>query len=134
MSEEIMLKSYDSHEIKLYLHEEGIGYYKIVIPEFSGDPLFVHVLDKNHNILSEQIVQTRMSVGYFDFDHSGTYSAKITNPSKNQVNLQIELGNAQAETMIPPGIMILIGAIIIIVSSYIKLKNYNIEQPDENIL
>jgi hypothetical protein len=35
--------------------------------------------------------------------------------------------------MIPAGVLILVGAITIIVISYLKIKNYKIEQPDENI-
>ena len=35
--------------------------------------------------------------------------------------------------MIPAGILILVGAVTMIVMSYLKIKNYNIEQPDENI-
>jgi hypothetical protein len=32
-----------------------------------------------------------------------------------------------------PGIMILMGSLIMMLISYLKIKNYNIEQPDENI-
>jgi hypothetical protein len=91
-------------------------------------------LDNNLNVISEESIQTKMSVGYFDFEKSGTYTVKITNPSENQVDLQFELGDASSETMIPPGVMVLVGAVMIIFSSYMKLKNYNIEQPDKNIL
>jgi len=35
--------------------------------------------------------------------------------------------------MIPAGILILVGAVVIMAMSYMKIKNYNIEQPDENI-
>src|SRR3989338_6297033 len=103
------------------------------MPEFSGEQIFVQILDKNQNIISEESVQTKMSVGYFDFEKSGIYTIKITNPSENQINLQVEFGDANSENMISPGVMILVGAIMIIASSYMKLKNYNIEQPDENI-
>jgi predicted histidine transporter YuiF (NhaC family) len=95
--------------------------------------IIFQILDKNQNIISEESVQTKMSVGYFNFEKSGTYTVKITNPSENQINLQVELGDANSENMILPGVMILVGAIIIIVLSYRKLKNYSIEQPDENI-
>src|SRR3989338_1369159 len=103
------------------------------MPEFVGNQIFVQILDRNQNIISEEIIQTKMSVGYFDFEKSGSYTAKITNPSENQINLQIEFGDANSENMISPGVMILVGAVMIIVSSYMKLKNYSIEQPDENI-
>ena len=113
---------------------KGIGYYKVFMPEFAGNQVFVQILDKNQNIISEDIIQTKMSVGYFDFEKSGIYTIKITNPTENQINLKIELGDASSDAMIPPGVMILVGAVMIIVSSYMKLKNYRIEQPDKNIL
>ena len=133
ISEEIVLKSNNSHDIELNFDGKGIGYYKIFMPEFAGNQVFIHILDKNQNIISEEIVQTKMSVGYFDFEKSGIYTAKITNPSENQINLQVEFGDANSENMIPPGVMILVGGVMIIVSSYMRLKNYKIEQPDENI-
>ncbi len=134
IAEEIVLKSSDSHDVKLSFVGKGVGYYKIFIPQFARDQIFVQILDKNLNVMSEKSVQTKMSVGYFDFEKSGTYSIKITNPTENQINLQVEFGDANSENMIPPGMMILVGAVMIIISSYMKLKNYSIEQPDENIL
>jgi hypothetical protein len=134
ISEEIVLKSANSYDIDMNFNGKGIGYYKVFMPEFAKDQVFVQILDNNLNIISEENVQTKMSVGYFDFEKSGTYTVKITNPSENQINLQVELGDAESETMIPPGIVILAGAVMIIVSAYIKLKNYRIEQPEENIL
>lgn len=134
ISEEILLKSASSYDIDMNFNGKGIGYYKVFMPEFAREQVFVQILDNNLNVISEENVQTKMSVGYFDFEKSGTYTIKITNPSENQINLQVELGNAESETMIPPGIVILAGAVMIIVSAYIKLKNYKIEQPEENIL
>lgn len=134
ISEEIVLKSTNSYDIQLNFEGNGIGYYKVFMPEFAGEQVFVQILDNNLNVISEEIIQTKMSVGYFDFEKGGTYTAKITNPTESQISLEIELGDASSDTMIPPGVMILIGAVMIIVSSYMKLKNYNIEQPDKNIL
>ncbi len=133
ISEEVVLKSTNSHDMELNFNGKGIGYYKVFMPEFAGDQVFVQILDRNQNIISEEIIQTKMSVGYFDFEKSGIHTIKITNPSENQINLQVELGDANSEDMIFPGVIILVGSVMIIVSSYIKLKNYNIEQPDENI-
>jgi len=134
ISEEIMLKSYNSHDIELNFDGKGIGYYKVFMPEFIRDQVFVQVLDKNLNVISEENIHTKMAVGYFDFEKSGTYTVKITNPSEKQINLQVEFGDANSENMIPSGVMILVGAVMIITSSYLKLKNYSIEQPDKNIL
>jgi len=134
ISEEIVLKSTNSYDLELNFNGKGIGYYKVFIPEFARNQVFVQILDNNQNVISEENVQTKMSVGYFDFEKSGTYTVKLTNPSENQINLQVEIGDAESETMIPPGVVILVGAVMIIVSAYMKLKNYRIEQPEENIL
>jgi len=74
-----------------------------------------------------------MSVGYFDFNEDGIHTVKVTNISKNQINLQIEFGNTNSLQMIPAGVLILVGSLIMIAMSYLKIKNYKIEQPDENI-
>jgi predicted histidine transporter YuiF (NhaC family) len=74
-----------------------------------------------------------MSVGYFDFYEDGTHTIKVTNISKNQINLQVEFGNTESQEMTLAGILILAGAVTMIVISYLKIKNYKIEQPDENI-
>tara|TARA_B100000470_G_scaffold103531_1_gene79865 strand:+ start:608 stop:1099 length:492 start_codon:yes stop_codon:yes gene_type:complete len=129
----ILLKQSSFFELKSKFVGTDIGYYKILIPEFVGDKIFVQILDPKNNIIQEEKIQTKMSVGYFDFSKNGIYTIKITNISKNQIDLQIEFGNTNSQEMIPAGILIVIGAVIIIVISYLKIKNYKIEQPDENI-
>jgi len=129
----ILLKQSSFFELKSKFVGTDIGYYKILIPEFVGDKIFVQILDPKNNIIQEEKIQTKMSVGYFDFSKNGIYTIKITNISKNQIDLQIEFGNTNSQEMIPAGILIVIGAVIIIVISYLKIRNYKIEQPDENI-
>ena len=85
------------------------------------------------NIIQEQKINTKFSVGYFDFDKDGIYTMKVSNISENSIILQTEFGNTHSDKMIAPGIMILLGSLIIMLSSYLKIKNYNIEHPDENI-
>ena len=129
-----LLKESNSIESKLELTgENGIGYYKIYMPEFSDENVFVQILDRNLNVIQEQKVNTKFSVAYFDFDKDGTYTIKVSNISENSVNLQIEFGDTHSQKMIAPGIMILVGSLIMMLISYLKIKNYNIEQPDENI-
>ena len=129
----ILLKQSSFFELKSKFVGTDIGYYKILIPEFVGDKIFVQILDPKNNIIQEEKIQTKMSVGYFDFSKNGIYTIKITNISKNQIDLQIEFGNTNSQEMIPAGILIVIGTVIIIVISYLKIRNYKIEQPDENI-
>ncbi len=129
----ILLKQSDSFELKLEFTGVDIGFYRVYMPEFSGEEVFVQILDAKDNVIREERIQTKMSVGYFDFNEDGTHTVKITNISKNQINLQVEFGNTNSQQMIPAGILILVGAITMIVMSFLKMKNYKIEQPDENI-
>ena len=133
ISEEFQLESLNSHKLQLDFEGEDIGYYKIFMPEFAGEEVFVQILDTKKSVISEQSVQTKMSVAYFDFYKSGDYTVNITNISKKVIILQVELGNTNAQDMIPSGIMIGISGILIMIASFIKLKNYRIEHPDENI-
>jgi len=133
ISENFSLKSSDSAEIELYFEGKDIGYYKIFMPEFTGKGVFVQILDMNHNVISDGIVETKMAVGYFDFEQEGAYVAKVTNLSDDQMNLEVEFGDTNGREMIMPGIVTLAGGLMIVISLYFKLRDYRIEQPDENI-
>ena len=129
----ILLKQSNSFELKSEFLGTDIGYYKVYMPEFPGEEIFVQILDTNNNIIQEQKIQTKMSVGYFDFNENGTYTLKVTNIAKNPIDLQIEFGNTNSQKMIPPGIMVFVGAVVMMIIAYMKIRNYNIEQPEENI-
>jgi hypothetical protein len=129
----ILLKQSNSFESKLEFTGADIGFYKVYMPEFTGEEVFVQILDTQANVIQEERIQTKMSVGYFDFNEDGTYTVKATNISKNSINIQIEFGNTNSQEMIPAGVMMLVGAVTIMIMSYLKLKNYKIAQPDENI-
>ena len=129
----IVLKQSNSFEVKSEFFGMDIGYYKLHMPEFAGEEIFVQILDTNENVITEQMVQTKLSVGYFDFNQNGEYTLKITNIAKNSIDVQIEFGNTNSQKMIPSGIMILSGALVMMIMSYMKIKNYKIEQPEENI-
>ncbi len=132
ISESFSLKSSDSAEIELYFEGKDIGYYKIFMPEFAGEGVFVQILDDNHNVISDGIVETKMAVGYFDFE-GGVYVAKITNLSDDQMNLEVEFGDTNGREMIIPGIVTLGGGLMLVIALYFKLRDYRIEQPDESI-
>ena len=133
VNEEIILKQSTSFEIKSSFTGNDIGFYRVFMPEFDGEEVFIQTLDPNENILEEKKIQTKLSVGYFDYETNGEYTIKITNISKNSVYIHAELGDTNSKEMIPSGILILVGSITLIVMSYFKLKNYNMAQPDENI-
>ena len=128
-----ILEKSSTFEAKSEFSGIDIGYFKLYMPEFSQEEVFVQILDSKENVISEQMIQTKMSVGYFDFNEDGEYTIKITNIGKNPINLQIEFGNTNSQKMIPSGVMILVGAVVIMTVSYFKIKNYKIEQPEENI-
>jgi len=131
--ESFSLNPSGSAGLQLYFEGKDIAYYKIFIPEFSGDGIFVQIMDQNHNVLSDGVIETKMSVGYFDFETSGIYEIKITNLSNQQMELDVEFGDTNGREMIIPGIITLVGGLMIVVALYIKLRDYRIEQPDENI-
>ncbi len=129
----VLLKQSGSFEVSMELGGEGIGYFKFYIPEFSGEEIFVQILDARDNIIQEQRVQTKMSVGYFDFNEGGIHTLRVTNISTNIVDLRIELGDTNSKEMTVPGVMILVGAVIMMIASYVKISDYSIEQPEEKI-
>ena len=88
--DEILLKQSHSFELELEFIGADIGFYKVYMPEFSGEEVFVQILDTQDNIIQEERIQTKMSVGYFDFNEDGTYTVKVTNISKNSINMQVE--------------------------------------------
>ena len=104
-----ILKKSSSMESKLEFLGEDIGYYKVYMPEFTKENVFVQILDKNLNVI------------------------QVSNISENSIFLETEFGNTHSQKMIAPGIMIVLGSVIIMLISYLKIKNYNIEHPDENI-
>jgi hypothetical protein len=77
ISEEFTLESQQSHKVQLYFEREGVGYYKILMPEFLKYKIFAQVLDENENIISEKNVETKMSVSYFDFENNGKYTVNV---------------------------------------------------------
>ena len=133
ITEEFTLKPQQSHKIQSYFEGEGIGYYKILMPEFLKYRIFAQVLDENENIISEKNVETKMSVSYFDFEKSGNYTINVINTLEHSIEMQIELGNSKVREMIYSGIMTFAGGIMIVILSFVKLRNYRIEHPEENI-
>ena len=129
----IVLKQSNSFEVKSEFFGTDIGYYKLYMPEFAGEEIFVQILDTKENVVAEQMVETKLSVGYFDFNGNGEYTLKITNIVKNSIDIQTEFGNTNSQKMLPSGIMVLVGALVMMIMSYMKIKNYKIEQPEENI-
>jgi len=133
ISQTIRLEPEHSDKLDLSLKNDGIGFFKIEIPNFSSDVLFVQVLDDKGNILKDKKIETKMSINYFDFRYTDSYSLKITNLSEDNVMVKADFGNTMALEMRIPGIILFLGILILIFSFYKKLRNYKIAQPEEKI-
>ncbi len=131
--DEAVLKQSTSFEVESGFAGSDIGFYRVFMPEFGGQAVFVQILDPNENVLEEEKIQTRLSVGYFDYETDGMHAIRITNISKNPVYIQVELGDTNSREMVPAGSLILAGSVTLMIISYLKLKNYSMAQPDENI-
>ena len=129
----IQLNRSNSYEMKFGFFGNDIGFYKIYIPEFIGEEVYIQILDSNQNIIKEEMIKTKMSVGYFNHSEDGDYFLKVTNLAKNKINLELQIGDTNSKNMIGPGIMILVGVLSLVVTSFFKIKNYNTAQPDEKI-
>ena len=127
------LKQTEFNEVSLFFEAEDIAYYKITIPEFEGQGVFYRIVDENQNTISKGISETKMSIRYFDVKESGVHTMIVTNLSQESMRYEIEIGSTDAnKIMIPAGIMF-VGGLLLLFTSFMKLKNYRTEHPDENI-
>ena len=110
---------------------DGIGFYKIELPKL-GDSVFVQILDSN-GIISDKKIETKLAINYFEFSSSQRYTMKITNLGQDQILINSEFGDTNSDDMTAPGVMVLIGMMIVVFEFYRKLNNYKIAHPDENI-
>ena len=128
-----ILKQIESDSMELYFEVGDIGYHKITIPEFDGQGVFFRIVDEDYNTVSKGIAETKMSIRYFNVKESGIHTMILTNLAQEKMNYEIEIGSTDAtRIMIPAGIMF-VGGLLLLFTSYIKLKNYKTEHPDENI-
>jgi len=117
----------------MYFEENDIGYYRITISEFQGQGVFFRIVDENYDTVSKGIAETKMSIRYFDIKEAGMYTIVLTNLAQEKMNYEVEIGSTNALIIsIPAGVMFA-GGLLLLFTSYMKLKNYRIAQPDENI-
>ena len=132
-SELMSLKQTESDQISMFFEENDIGYFTITNPEFQGQGVYFRIVDENFDTISKGIAETKMSIRYFDAKESGIYTIVLTNLAQEKMNYEIEIGSTNALIIsIPAGVMF-VGGLLLLFSSYMKLKNYRIAQPDENI-
>ena len=132
-SELMSLKQTESDQISMFFEENDIGYFTITNPEFQGQGVYYRIVDENYDTISKGIAETKMSIRYFDVKESGIYTIVLTNLAQEKMNYEIEIGSTNALIIsIPAGVMF-VGGLLLLFSSYMKLRNYRIAQPDENI-
>ena len=133
VAEIMLLKQNESDDISMFFEANDIGYHKVTIPEFEGQGVFYRIVDENYDTISKGIVETKMSIRYFDVKETGVYTMVITNLAQEKMNYEVEIGSTNAIIIsIPAGVMF-VGGLLLLFASYMKLKNYRIAQPDENI-
>ena len=133
MTEIMLLKQNESDDISMFFEADDIGYHKVTIPEFEGQGVFYRIVDENYDTISKGIVETKMSIRYFDVKETGVYTMVMTNLAQEKMNYEVEIGSTNAIIIsIPAGVMF-VGGLLLLFASYMKLKNYRIAQPDENI-
>tara|TARA_B100000029_G_scaffold69046_1_gene61477 strand:- start:982 stop:1473 length:492 start_codon:yes stop_codon:yes gene_type:complete len=133
VAEIMSLKQNESEDISMFFEANDIGYHKVTIPEFEGQGVFYRIVDENYDTISKGIVETKMSIRYFDVKETGVYTMVMTNLAQEKMSYEVEIGSTNAIIIsIPAGVMF-VGGLLLLFASYMKLKNYRIAQPDENI-
>ena len=127
------LNQTEFNEVSLFFEVEDIAYYKITIPEFEGQGVFYRIVDEDQNTISKGISETKMSIRYFDVKESGMHTMIVTNLSQESMKYEIEIGSTDANKIIIPAGIMFVGGLLLLFASFMKLKNYRTEQPDENI-
>ena len=106
---------------------------RLQFPEFEGQGVFYRIVNEDHDTVSKGVSETKMSIRYFDVKESGIHTMILTSLSQEKMSYEIEIGSTDANRiMIPAGIMF-VGGLLLLFTSFMKLKNYRTEQPDENI-
>ena len=131
--QQMTLEESQIRQMSLFFEQDDVGYHTILIPEFEGQGVFFRVVDPEFETISKGLIQTKMSIGYFDVKESGMYTVLLTNLAQKEMNYEVEIGSTAAQDIIIPAGVMFAGGLLLLFASYLKLKNYRTEQPDENI-
>lgn len=131
--QQMTLEESQIKQMSLFFEKGDIGYHTIFISEFDGQGVFFRVVDPEFGTISKGLIQTKMSIGYFDVKESGMYTVLLTNLAQKEMNYEVEIGSTAAQDIIIPAGVMFAGGLLLLFASYVKLKNYRTEQPDENI-
>ncbi len=131
ISENLTLQIVQTGEYDMYLKGD-VGYYKVTVPNLR-DSVFTQILNPQGNIISDKKIETRMTINYFDIKENGIYTLKITNLNERSLEIDLEIAYINTLELTNPGIILVIGIVLMMFSGYKKLKDYNIAQPEEKI-
>ena len=131
ISQSLTLDTTQTKTLDVDLIGEDIGFYKISLPSL-GDSVFVQIQNSKESVITDKKIETKSAVNYFDFRDSDIYTIKVTNLSENSLIVDVEFGQTNVSEMKYSGIVVLVGIILMIFSSYNYLKNHKIAQPEEN--
>ena len=90
-------------------------------------------MDEDYNTVDKGIAETKMSIRYFDVKETGVYTIVLTSLAQQNMNYEVELGSTNSLMISMPAGVMFVGGLLLLFTSYMKLKNYRIEQPDEKI-
>ena len=127
------LKQTEFDEMSLYFEVGDVGYHKITIPEFEGQGVFFRIVNEDYDTISKGIAETKMSIMYFDVKESGTHTIILTNLAQEKMDYEVEIGSTNSLMISMPAGVMFVGGLLLLFTSYMKLKNYRIEHPDEKI-
>ncbi|MGI0047533.1 MAG: hypothetical protein ACREBB_10175 [Nitrosotalea sp.] len=119
----------DSDSMSLDLQGSGIGFYEISSNQYNNS-ILVKILGTNGDYLGMKTITNKETVNYFVFDHTGEYTLELTNLSANPVQLSVEFGDTRYQEFSIPSSMILIGACLLVLAGYMRLRSYIIAQPE----
>lgn len=130
--ENFTLQIAQTSEHDVYLKGKDVGYYKVTVSDLR-DSVFIHIFNPQGKIISDKKIETKMKIDYFDINENGIYTLKITNPNEYSLEIDLEMGYINTLELTNPGIILVIGIVLMMFSGYKKLRDYNIEQPEEKI-
>jgi hypothetical protein len=132
ISQDLNIDTKESISINLDLKNNGLGFYKITIPNYSKETILIKILDPQGSTIDLKRIGTKMSVNYFEFSYTGKYTLEITNLSENPIQIEAEFGNTKSTEFTIPSLIALFGACMIAWSGYKRLRNYSTAHPEEN--
>jgi len=126
-----LLDNQDANNVPVKVKGEGIGFYLITSESYQNN-ILAKVVDSHGNFLDIRKITNKVTVDYFHFEHDEQVTLELTNLSDKPVKLAVTIGDTRVQEITFPAALVFTGALILVFSGYMKLKNYITEQPDEN--